>query len=485
MSGQHSVIEHRANYFFLKIEEDYIAIFPEEDTHRHCKAAILSILEHWMNSKRTENEPYPDMYVYLSYPQFAKQMFGLFSRSTIIKCLRDLVIDGLVFSHPYIDSFNQKTFAYMLNIPVINEKLRALPERKVGSVKINGGSVNLNDPHVNLNDGSFKNKLPSSKSKRNIDYIDSNIDSSQIDIEDEEGADAPTLTRNELIEDIVETHADVKHITNTHLKVVKPSDSQCLQEITIGASNANSHTSDHSGKPDRGSAVDQLAPPRNQNRVEATQRHMQGGLDAPQNHPHSVPAVPDPLSSAHGGPAGASATAGRLVTPEQQTPGVSQALPSGGSDPGSATSPPQRGASQASAIPKRPKSKKPVLIELTLQGSQVKAWYEEIRGAKMRVTEKNMQACNSLGDDEQVTHDSLKATIEHLDGLAWVKEHDFAIDIQVLADDKSRLNFEKNWPLVKRKLEQKPPKEDKPKNGEQKLGISGLPIWEGREVKYG
>ncbi len=159
-------------------------------------------------------------------------------------------------------------------------------------------------------------------------------------------------------------------------------------------------------------------------------------------------------------------TAKRPAIPKQQTPlaesppGV-EALSGSGVSPGDGADrnrPPHSDGLHASGakaiIPKRPRAKKPVVLEITMQGAQVKAWYEQIRGAKMRLTEKNVSACNSLGDDEDVTLESLQAVIEHLDGLKWVKEHDFAIDIQVLADDSSRLNFEKNWPVVKRKQEQ-------------------------------
>jgi hypothetical protein len=122
-------------------------------------------------------------------------------------------------------------------------------------------------------------------------------------------------------------------------------------------------------------------------------------------------------------------------------------------------------AGAAQAIPKRPRSRKPpVYLELTLQGAAVKSWYEEARGTKLRMSSGNVAACNSLGDNEDVAETSLKAVIEHLDNLSWVKEHEYAIDIQVLAKDDSRLNFEKNWPLVKRKLALKA-KQDERNNG--------------------
>jgi hypothetical protein len=116
--------------------------------------------------------------------------------------------------------------------------------------------------------------------------------------------------------------------------------------------------------------------------------------------------------------------------------------------------------------PKRPRARKPpVYLELTLQCAAVKVWYEEARGCKLRMSSGNVAACNVLGDNEDVAEISLKATIKHLDNIPWVIEHEYAIDIQVLADDKSRLNFEKNWPLVKRKLERLQQRKNISKNG--------------------
>jgi hypothetical protein len=189
MSIQHSIIEHRANYYFLKIEEDYISMFFESDKHRHCKAALLSIIEQWMNAKRTDTSKEDDLYVYMSYPQFVKRMFNLYGRNTVIACLDELVRASLLLRRPYTDAFNQDTFEYRLNIPEVQRRLQALPDVPVrGSLKINGGSAKVNDPGLKTDDQSFKNKPGGSpdlnggsfKNKRNVDTtIDTNIDTSQ------------------------------------------------------------------------------------------------------------------------------------------------------------------------------------------------------------------------------------------------------------------------------------------------------------------
>ncbi len=237
--SQHSVIEHRANYFFLKLEEDYIEIFPEEDGHRHCKAAILSILEHWMNAKRTETSCDDDLYTYLSYPQFVKRMFHLYGRNTVIRSLDELVKLRLVLKRPYTDQFNQDTFEYRLNIQAVQTKLQALSDVPVrGSLRINGGSLPINYPSFTdkpggdlpVNGGSFTDKP-------NVDTtIDTDVDTSQIPIERAH----PSLQRGAINEtgDVLEkTLEEVKTASGKHKAV--SSCSQGLQEVDDTATQSN------------------------------------------------------------------------------------------------------------------------------------------------------------------------------------------------------------------------------------------------------
>jgi hypothetical protein len=150
------------------------------------------------------------------------------------------------------------------------------------------------------------------------------------------------------------------------------------------------------------------------------------------------------------------------ATSSQAISSLTDATPAqhSGHSPGTLTS-----AGAAQVVPKRSRARKPpVYLELTLQGAAVKQWYEEARGTKLRMSSGNVAACNIGGDNEDVTQFSLTETIKHLDELKWVIEHEYAIDIQVLFNDKSHFNFEKNWPLVKRKLALKA-KQDERNNG--------------------
>ena len=93
MSNNHSVIEHRANYHYIKLEKDYLAICSTGKQSPHCKALILSILEQWTNTKRTKGE---SDYIYLTLPQWVKYTYLLYARNTVINCLAELREEGLI-----------------------------------------------------------------------------------------------------------------------------------------------------------------------------------------------------------------------------------------------------------------------------------------------------------------------------------------------------------------------------------------------------
>ena len=57
-----SVIEHRENYYFIKLHEAYVQLC----RGNHCQALILSVLEEWTNTKERQNK---SPYVYMTYPQ--------------------------------------------------------------------------------------------------------------------------------------------------------------------------------------------------------------------------------------------------------------------------------------------------------------------------------------------------------------------------------------------------------------------------------
>ncbi len=414
--SQHSVIEHRANYFFLKLEEDYIAIFPEEDGHRHCKAAILSILEHWMNAKRTEISCDDDLYTYLSYPQFVKRMFHLYGRNTVIRSLEELVKSALVLKRPYTDQFNQDTFEYRLHIQAVQTRLQALPDVPVrGSLRINGGSLPINYPSftdkpggsLDVNGGSFTDKP-------NIDTtIDTDIDTSQIPVERAH----PSLQRGAINEtgDVLEkTLEEVKTASGKHKAVSSHS------HAAIGS--------------DEDISLAETA-----HRIPAVQ--VPGA--------RSLPLAVTPLSGGQGD----TSVQAQILTSEpvpSQDGAASAATPLGGTISATGSGPRRRGKNP---IPERPP-------QLTLEGVQAREWYEEIRDVKVRQTPGNVKDLNDLGECEGLSKLSLLTMIEHLENKKWVKDNQVAISLHMLSGNDARfafLSFEENWPLIKRKLNGKKP----------------------------
>src|SRR6266699_5886139 len=108
--SNHSIIEHRANYHYFKLEEDYVLICSFGKQYPQCKAAILAVLEHWMNDKARKGQ---DSYVYLTYPEWIDALYGLFRRSTIILCLNELVEEALVMRLP-CRRHGKDTYEYIL-----------------------------------------------------------------------------------------------------------------------------------------------------------------------------------------------------------------------------------------------------------------------------------------------------------------------------------------------------------------------------------
>lgn len=124
--SNHSVIEHRANYHYIKIEEDYVLLCHEGKAPAHCKALILSILETWTNTKRSKGE---SVAIYMTYPQWEISLYYLYARSMIILSLAELEEAKLITRQPYRTANGKETFRYILNIAEVQNALKHLPEK--------------------------------------------------------------------------------------------------------------------------------------------------------------------------------------------------------------------------------------------------------------------------------------------------------------------------------------------------------------------
>ena len=185
MSRQHSIVPHKSNYFFLPLEDDYLAMY--EDLAQEldpikagkeeklsgpsdCKAMIAAYLEHWMNSKRLTATCDDDFYTYLTIPEWEQALRYRYKRNMIIQCLQEMETEGqwtdtegkhgepmkrytgTIKKRPYI----QNTFEYCLNLPVLLALMAKLPEQspfekkarpslgrpRKSSPKINGLKIN-------------------------------------------------------------------------------------------------------------------------------------------------------------------------------------------------------------------------------------------------------------------------------------------------------------------------------------------------------
>lgn len=135
--SQQSIIEHRANYYYVEFREDFLQICqactykkPVKEGQKskaspHCKALVLSIMEGWTNHKRGRGN---DLYIYMSYAQWIDAMYGMFGRNAILDSLDELIGEGLLSRERY-RMYGKDTYKYLLNCAEVNSRIRALPER--------------------------------------------------------------------------------------------------------------------------------------------------------------------------------------------------------------------------------------------------------------------------------------------------------------------------------------------------------------------
>jgi hypothetical protein len=159
MSRRHSIVRHQANYFYVPLEDDFLAMYdkiakeldPEKiqqgkskSASSDCKAMIAAILEGWMNSKRSSAKGEEDLYSYFSIDQLVQQLRGRYKRSVIIQCLGEMEVEGTytdpqtgdthtgtIKKRPYL----QNMYGYVLNLPVVQTLIDALPEQSPYDIK--------------------------------------------------------------------------------------------------------------------------------------------------------------------------------------------------------------------------------------------------------------------------------------------------------------------------------------------------------------
>src|ERR1700752_5352991 len=110
--NNHSIVEHRAGYHFVRIEEDYLAICANGKCSPHCKALILSVPENWMNSKREKRE---GPYIHFTMQEWIQQTYMLYERNVISDCIQEMLEEKLILRRS-VRRYGQNTFEYPLNL---------------------------------------------------------------------------------------------------------------------------------------------------------------------------------------------------------------------------------------------------------------------------------------------------------------------------------------------------------------------------------
>jgi hypothetical protein len=188
--SNNSIIEHRANYYFIELREEYLHICQEcsykknkSKASSHCKAFILAIMESWTNDKRGKGE---DLAIYMTYPQWIEAMYGMFGRCVIIDSLEELIGESLLSREKH-RMYGKDTYKYRLNCQELNRRVKLLPERdpKHTRPKVDASinrRDNSEDPSKSKRDTRLKVDEDPSKSRHNIESTKKpNIDNLSVD----------------------------------------------------------------------------------------------------------------------------------------------------------------------------------------------------------------------------------------------------------------------------------------------------------------
>jgi hypothetical protein len=208
----------------------------------------------------------------------------------------------------------------------------------------------------------------------------------------------------------------------------------------------------HAGN-DRGAGVDSALPGHGPDSRGAAHPVRAPGLAAGEDRPAVAPSqtVRGALSSSDGAAPAHVPSAG--VSPSLLASIASGPRASGARNNARTFTPPSRPHRQQAN--ERP--------QLTLEGSQVKEWLQEIWGTTISMRSGNIKDLNDLGSLADVTRDALDATITYVEAKQWVKEHNVAISLRILSGNDERfrfLSFEDNWPAARKKKRASPEEDD-------------------------
>jgi len=185
-----SIIEHRANYYYVQLQEDFLRICetaPSKNPDKkksvsspYCKALILSVMESWTNSKRGNGR---DLWVSMSYQQWMDALYHLFGRMVIIDSLSALIDEGFL-SRETFKMKGRDSFKYLLNYKRINERLAALPEQ---------------DPHTTLpkvdasKNGRVESTRPKMDASKNGSVTHPKVDATHPKMDDDPSKNGPFI----------------------------------------------------------------------------------------------------------------------------------------------------------------------------------------------------------------------------------------------------------------------------------------------------
>lgn len=446
----------------VQVRLDYVLLYQSE-----VKAKIIRIIETWTNHKYAEwykasadrkeqkqEPPQEDLWITMSYEQLTIFVYGTAQHDTIKQYVDELVASKDIQrrpnpEYPYgppqyllnrkkvqagLDALEIPPNLFDLSPLFISPRKKRTPQEKYPQ----GGGIKPPRVGVSLPPGRGENTHPSNKHTKKHSELpkkeDTMVASPHVD------ATAPAFSENEY-----HFYGEKKHLAVNCLLWCRMQGGTCADYQD--AIDNGWHEADTGKVPaiKLNGATQNDTPPATDLPADPARGLDHIHRDVPASGNGALEQIPLPARSVSLGPSmtlppgeqtggAASVKATEPRPPDEQT--LSRRLATAeASDPHPAA--PGRGAkpaapgedvTQASEKPKG-KRKKPAEVQLSLAASQLKEWYEELRGTKASFSKRNVAALESLGKKEGADcKENFLNVVALLDIDPWFEKNGIGVD---------------------------------------------------------
>lgn len=189
--------------YFICLRQDLVALCQKCEKRKeksrsspHCKALILSILDHWTYDNQQKKR---SLAIHITIPQWIDLMYGMFKHNVIADSLEELCMEGWIERTPFkpINGGKEQYRYTLTSARVVRAmatlKFQGCQKEEPGKITVDTGI--FNDQPGKITDATLKNQPSTLKFQALIEDIDTQIETKQ---DEREESDTLTSSQHEV-----------------------------------------------------------------------------------------------------------------------------------------------------------------------------------------------------------------------------------------------------------------------------------------------